>query len=190
MRRTCSSSCYRAITESAHEIISECDDEGRVLYVSPAMATLLGYTPNQSAGTTPVTIVDPDGVEQIVGQFLETVKTGKPTFRAPFRCRHRDGTWRWLESQTIAYQRSDGERRFLTVTRDVTDRHNLEEQFQQAQRLEGLGVLAGGGAHSPDAGLRGKGSGSRRNSGPLRPGARHDAASREFGGTPMRGRCS
>lgn len=138
---------YRAITESAREIISECDAEGRVLYVSPALETVLGYTPAQIAGTTPTLIVDPAEVERIVEQFLETVETGVPTLTAPFRCRHRDGTWRWLESQTIAYERTTGERRFLTVTRNVTERHNLEERFQQAQRLEGLGVLAGGIAH-------------------------------------------
>jgi len=138
---------YRAITESAHEIISECDDAGRVLYVSPALETMLGYETKQLTGTTPVVIVDPDHVERIVGEFLQTVDTGKPTLTAPFRCRRRDGSWLWLESQTIAYERTDGERRFLTLTRNVTERHDLEERFHQAQRLEGLGVLAGGIAH-------------------------------------------
>ena len=138
---------YRAITECAHEIISECDESGRVIYVSPAIENVLGFKPSQVMGTTPVPIVDPDHVERIVGEFIETVETNQPTFTAPFRCRHSEGSWRWLESQTIAYERSDRERRFLTVTRDVTERQNLEARVHQAQRLEGLGVLAGGIAH-------------------------------------------
>ena len=138
---------YRAITECAHEIISECDESGRVIYVSPAIEHVLGFKPSQVMGTTPIPRVDPDHVERIVGEFIETVETNNPTFTAPFRCQRSDGDWRWLESQTIAYERTDRERRFLTVTRDVTERHNLEARVHQAQRLEGLGVLAGGIAH-------------------------------------------
>jgi PAS domain S-box-containing protein len=145
---------YRLITDTAHEIISELDAEGRVTYVSPAVQTVLGYRPEQLVGTTPVMLLHPDEVERAVENLLTGIRTGRPVRVDPYRARHRDGSWRWLESEGVMYPRADGEARFLMVGRDVTDRVRAQEErlafdarMRQVQRLEGLGVMAGGIAH-------------------------------------------
>jgi PAS domain S-box-containing protein len=145
---------YRLITDTAHEIISEVDTEGRVTYVSPAVEQVLGYRPEELVGTTPVMMLHPDEVERAVESLLTGIRTGQPMRTEPYRARHKDGSWRWLESEGLIYTRADGEVRFLMVGRDVTDRIRAQEEriafdarMRQAQRLEGLGVMAGGIAH-------------------------------------------
>jgi PAS domain S-box-containing protein len=145
---------YRLITETAHEIISELDTEGRVTYVSPAAEQVLGYRPEELIGTTPVMMLHPDEVERAVENLLTGIRTGLPMRTEPYRARHKDGSWRWLENEGVVYTRADGEVRFLMVGRDVTDRIRAQEEriafdarMRQTQRLEGLGVMAGGIAH-------------------------------------------
>ncbi len=72
-----------------------------------------------------------------------------------FRVRTNDGGWRWLEQRGRGVWNSDGELRLLGGAifdvsermRGDEERRDLQLQLFQAQKLESLGVLAGGVAH-------------------------------------------
>jgi hypothetical protein len=64
----------------------------------------------------------------------------------PWRHRKRDGTLISVEI-TVHPLRYEGRNACLVLARDVTERKKLEEQYQQSQRLESVGRLAGGVAH-------------------------------------------
>jgi PAS domain S-box-containing protein len=145
---------YRVIAETSGELIAEMDSEARVLFISPVVRQLLGFTPEEITGTTPVIRVHPDDIQRCVDAFLGGIQSGEPIRVAPYRVLGKDGEWRWLESEGIQFRRADGEQRFLSVTRDRTkqireaqERSALERRVEQTQRLEGLGVMAGGIAH-------------------------------------------
>src|SRR5439155_10211590 len=71
---------------------------------------------------------------------------------ADFSIEHRvvrpDGTVRRLSGAGRIHRGPDGTPvRGVGISMDVTERHTLEEQFQQAQKMEAVGRLAGGVAH-------------------------------------------
>ena len=145
---------YRRLADVSREWITEADAEGCILYASPNCKELLGLAPEEIVGTTPYLLIHPDDVDRRVDEDLECTRTQQPFSTGPYRIRHKNGSWRWVESRGCTYPGRDGEPVVLRVTRDITphveaarERRDLEARMHQTQKLEGLGVMAGGIAH-------------------------------------------
>ncbi len=80
--------------------------------------------------------------------FATAFREGAPDLCAEFRTIRPDGTTHWLQTRgRIAYDPQGQPLRVVEVSLDITARKGLEAQFQQAQKMEAIGLLASGIAH-------------------------------------------
>jgi two-component system, cell cycle sensor histidine kinase and response regulator CckA len=138
---------FRLITENAGDMIAVVDVAGQRLYNSPSYQKILGYSFEELQRTSSFEQVHPEDQSLVEDAAEEARRTGFGR-RIEYRMRHKDGTWRYLESTASAIRGEDGAiEKLVIVNRDITSRRRLEEQFRQAQKMEAVGRLSGGIAH-------------------------------------------
>jgi PAS domain S-box-containing protein len=94
-----------------------------------------------------VALIHPDDRTSVLETVGKAVKAGSD-FSVQHRAIRPDGTTRWLSGSGRVQLGEDGEPvRAVGISLDITDRRRLEEQYQQSQKMEAVGRLAGGVAH-------------------------------------------
>jgi PAS domain S-box-containing protein len=125
------------------------DHQSGVLRWSPLLEAQYGLAPGSFGGTVDAFLerIHPDDRQSVVDTIAGAVTAGSD-FTLRFRTVWPDGSLHWISGIGREYSGSDGKpRRGLGISFDVTDRHQLEEQYLQAQKMEAVGRLAGGVAH-------------------------------------------
>jgi PAS domain S-box-containing protein len=143
---------FRLIGDSAADMIAVVDMNGRRLYNSPSYQRVLGYSSEELEGTASFEQIHPDDRPLVKEAAQEARRTGLGR-KVEYRFRHKDGTWRILESTASVIRNAAGEpAKMIIVNRDITERKQAEKelresQLRQSQKMEALGRLSGGIAH-------------------------------------------
>lgn len=121
---------FQLITENAADMIAVVDVNGNRLYNSPSYKTILGYSPDELLGSWAFEQIHPDDRKRVLAAARESSCTASGQ-RLEYRFRHRDGSWRVLESTASAIRNARGEvEKFVVVNRDITDRKQVEQKLQ------------------------------------------------------------
>lgn len=132
-QRGWSEASFRTLVQHASDIITVLDADGLVVYESPAIFTVLGYTPEELAGTDPFRLIHPDEAASIRTLFQTAARDQGASAAARFRFHHKDGSWRWLEVTCTNLLDDPGVRGVVVNSRDVTDRQRVEKQLRESE---------------------------------------------------------
>lgn len=120
---------FQLITENAADMIAVVDTEGNRLYNSPAYQTVMGYSPDELRGQSSGEQIHPADRAR-VKQAAEKAQLCGRGETLEYRMRHKDGSWRVLESTASAVYGPSGEiEKLVIVNRDITERKRAEEML-------------------------------------------------------------
>jgi two-component system cell cycle sensor histidine kinase/response regulator CckA len=147
---------FRQLFQNANDAIYlwKLNDAGQIeklLEVNNIACDMLGYSKNELLSLTPLQIDMPGSDEKIAHAVKKIISLGKNTFEMVHR--HKNGNPIPVEINAHVFTLGE-ERVILSVTRDIRERKNAEEEYKrlqlqlvQTQKLESIGTLAGGIAH-------------------------------------------
>ncbi len=146
---------YRDLIERTPDLITRVDRDGRLLFVNHASINFFGIPEKDCIGRLAFDFIHSDDREATISAFEDWLKNEEEIFFYENRLVGIDGqehlvTW----SIRAEYDEAGQIYGFASTARDISekrqaekDRTQLENQLQQAQKMELIGHLAGGIAH-------------------------------------------
>jgi two-component system, cell cycle sensor histidine kinase and response regulator CckA len=146
---------FRTIVEASHSGIIIGDDRGVITFANRRMADMLGCRIEELAGSNYQDHIHPDDLRESENT-LQAILTGRvATVESEHHYVRKDGTsfWGYLSAGRVD-TKSGNLKGLVGIISDITGRKHaeeerlkLEQQTLYAQKVESLGVLAGGLAH-------------------------------------------
>jgi PAS domain S-box-containing protein len=129
---------FQLISENAADMIALVGSDGRRLYNSPAYQKVLGYSPEELRATSSIEQIHPDDRPRVL-QAAEKARLSGQGERVEYRIRHKNGSWRTLESTACAVRNAKGQTdKLVIVNRDITQRKRAEEMLVHNAFHDGL----------------------------------------------------
>lgn len=136
---------YKIIAGNSTDLILKHKRSGQITYTSPASIRLLGYKPGELTFNEVYNFIHPGDVDRI-RNGISTMLDGVD-YKARFRILNSRGKYLWFEwTAKILPANSilDKEREIISVSRDITERVEIESQLREANKKAGeINMLKG-----------------------------------------------
>jgi PAS domain S-box-containing protein len=117
---------FQLLLENGLDIVTVIDPDGTVLYSSPAITRVLGYDVIARPGKSIFDFTHPDDLAIVRDAVERTVNQPETVHSVEFRYRHKDGSWRDIESLSQNLLDNPAVAAIVINARDITSRKQAE----------------------------------------------------------------
>ncbi len=112
------------------------DSAGNTVFISPNIAAVYGYTPEEIIRGGPGIWFGQIHAEDcgVVRAKYESLFSGSELFDVEYRIRCKNGAWIWIHDRALAVYERSGVRYADGVFSDITDRKRSQEELEQSRR--------------------------------------------------------
>lgn len=138
---------YRALSENAPSMFFTADAAGSLLSANRTALEHLGYRADDIMGLPIDQIVEPEDRGAFHRWLASCFQNLGTTTRCELRTLHHDGSVLWTRASGRCARGIEGDNVAFLIFDDITEQRRAEQAMLQAQKLESIGLLAGGVAH-------------------------------------------
>lgn len=127
---------FRTMVENSTDAIAILSAEGKAMYVSQSVQSILGYTEEEAVQTNIYDIIHPDdtpGIEKALELIMSN--PGVPIAGTVTRIRHKNGTWRWIEATLTNMLHDPSINGIIDNFRDITEKITAEKIIREERML-------------------------------------------------------
>lgn len=136
---------YRFLINNCNHAIFVFQDDSIKIF-NPCAKKMLGYSEDELLNLRFIDFINSEDRNVVLERQDETFEGVKSQDVYSFRVSNKDGEELWVEGNSVTVK-WEGRPATLIIIRDKTELKKIEEQLQQAQRVDAIGALAGGIAH-------------------------------------------
>ncbi|MBD0373731.1 MAG: PAS domain S-box protein, partial [Pyrinomonadaceae bacterium] len=125
---------FRAIVETTNNWIWSMDRDGRMTYHNPAVEAILGFSPQELLGKDALIYMHEEDRREVASLLRLLIAEKRGWTDWVVRWRHKDGSYRYLESTAVPIFDGDGELTgYRGTDRDITTRRQAEEALKASE---------------------------------------------------------
>jgi PAS domain S-box-containing protein len=124
---------WRSLIHNSSNLITILEADGTIRYISPAIRKILEYRPGELIRKSIFEFVHPEDVDLIQKDFQRVLKNPTTALSTEFRLRHKDGSWRYIESTHSNLLMDAPGVRIVVNSRDITQRKLAEAALKQSE---------------------------------------------------------
>lgn len=124
---------FRTLIDHSSDVITMLAEDGRILYISPSIHRVLGYTAEELMGESGFREIHPEDLESATRALQTAIGSPGVPVTFGFRLRHKDSSWRKVDNVGTSFLHDPSIAAVVVNTRDVTERLAMEDQIRHAE---------------------------------------------------------